>query len=368
MRVIQEAPTSTRRSRVSGGGFTNCVKVTQDDSRYPSIALVKYTLVGKEQPDLYENPDSIYREMRSLVVDFAREEIVLCPFRKFFNIGEIPETSMERVIASINKAQTVEISNKLDGSMQQARFYHGQIIYTGSSAMNPSESQQLADGMAIFNSSAAHQSLVKDNPDCTFIFEYTSPSNLIVVKYTEDKLSLIGVRDVNTGRQFSYREMVALADKYGIPHTEVESRSFDEVAKSTKDYAAEEKEGWVLYVDGALYKMKCDDYRQVHRVLSFVSAPKVLIKAIADDYFDDIVSKVPGAYRDNLRKAAQVVYDYVHQTEAAIEEFWTNLPKGDRKTFAMAVNNEVPPVLKRFLFAKYNGQSYSILKKHENSR
>ncbi len=347
--------------------FANCVRITQFEDKYPSLALVKYSLVGKEQPDLYENPNSIYREMRSLVVDLKNESIVLCPFRKFFNVNEIPECNMDNVLRKIKWAKTVEISNKLDGSMQQARWYNGQFVYTGSSAMNPAESQQLEDGLAIFNNSVGHQSLVRDNPDFSFMFEYTSPDNLIVVKYNETKLSLIGIRDVATGRQLPYGEMVAYAEKYGIPHTEVESRTFDEVAKSTNQYSAEEKEGWVLYVDGEMFKLKCDDYREVHRILSFVSAPNVLMRAIADDYFDDVVAKVPEAYRENLRKAANVVYDYVHKTQAAIDEWYGKMPKDDRKSFAIAVNKEVPNELKRFLFARFNGQSYHILKKYENT-
>ena len=47
--------------------------------------------------DLFTNPHSIYREGRSLVINLNTEEIVLCPFRKFFNIDEIEETSMSIV-------------------------------------------------------------------------------------------------------------------------------------------------------------------------------------------------------------------------------------------------------------------------------
>lgn len=348
--------------------FVNCVKITQNDEMFPSIALIKYSLIGKEQPDLYENPNSIYRELRSLVIDIKNENIVLCPFKKFFNVNEIPETSMENVINNIKCAKTVEISNKLDGSMQQARWYNNQFFYTGSSAIDPKESQQLKDGLDIFNSSVNHQNMVKENPNLTFIFEYISPNNLIVVKYNETKLCLIGIRDVYTGRQFTYNEMVEYANKYNVPHTEVENRTFNEVINSIDNYHAEEKEGWVLYVDGNMYKMKCNEYREVHRILSFVSAPNIIMKSIADDYFDDIISKVPEAYRENIRKVADIVYKYVRDTQKAIDEWYEKMPKNDRKTFAIAVNKSVPNELKRFMFSKFNGQSFHILKKYENTQ
>ena len=342
--------------------FRNCVRITEDGS----LALIKYSLVGKETPDLGK-AGSMYREMRSLVIDMKDEAIVLCPFRKFFNIGELDECSMERVADAIRHAKTVEIANKLDGSMQQARYYKGKVVYTGSSAMNPEESWQLADGLTVFRADTNYEKMVKDNPTCTFIFEYTSPKNLIVVKYNEERLSLIGVRDVETGRQCSYSEMVGYAEKYGLPHTDVERRTFDEVVASAGDYGAEEKEGWVLFVDGAMYKMKCNQYREVHRILSFVSAPNVLMRSIADDYFDDVLSKVPEAYKENLRRASAVVYGYINKTQTEIDEWYDKMPKQDRKSFAMAVNKDVPKELRRFMFAKLNGQGYNVLKKHENT-
>ena len=54
----------------------------------------KYSLIKGGKTDLYANPDSIYREMRGLVINMETEEIVVAPFRKFFNINEIPETSL----------------------------------------------------------------------------------------------------------------------------------------------------------------------------------------------------------------------------------------------------------------------------------
>jgi len=42
----------------------------------------KYSLIKGGDSDIYRNPDSVLREMRGLVIDVEREEIVVCPFRK----------------------------------------------------------------------------------------------------------------------------------------------------------------------------------------------------------------------------------------------------------------------------------------------
>ena len=73
-------------------------------------------------------------------------KIVLCPFAKFFNINELEETSLENIQSRVDNAKTVEISNKLDGSMQSATWYNGQIIMAGSQSIDPNMSWRLQDG------------------------------------------------------------------------------------------------------------------------------------------------------------------------------------------------------------------------------
>jgi hypothetical protein len=95
-----------------------------DTSIDGSLVLFKYSLV-KGEIDIATNKDSIFREARSVVIDIDKEEIVCAPFRKFFNINELGETSIDVVKDNIKHAKLIEITNKLDGSMQQARFYNG---------------------------------------------------------------------------------------------------------------------------------------------------------------------------------------------------------------------------------------------------
>ena len=66
------------------------------------------------------------------------EEIVVAPFRKFFNINEIPETSLDVVTKEIQAADLVEITNKLDGSMVSVRWYDGQIFLAGTGCIDKS--------------------------------------------------------------------------------------------------------------------------------------------------------------------------------------------------------------------------------------
>ena len=66
-----------------------------------------------------------FLECRSVVINLKTEEIVIAPFKKFRNLNECPENDIKVVTEEIKNAKTVEITNKLDGSMQCVRWYNG---------------------------------------------------------------------------------------------------------------------------------------------------------------------------------------------------------------------------------------------------
>lgn len=72
-----------------------------------------------------------------MVINLKTEEIVIAPFKKFRNLNECPENDIKVVTEEIKNAKTVEITNKLDGSMQCVRWYNGEIFMSGSQAINP---------------------------------------------------------------------------------------------------------------------------------------------------------------------------------------------------------------------------------------
>ena len=80
--------------------------------------------------DLWNADDGFFLECRSVVINLKAEEIVIAPFRKFRNLNECPENDIAVVTEEIKNAKTVEITNKLDGSMQCVRYYNGEIFMT----------------------------------------------------------------------------------------------------------------------------------------------------------------------------------------------------------------------------------------------
>ena len=129
--------------------------------------MEKFDNSGEE---LWNKYDGFYRECRSIVIDIVNDKIVLCPFAKFFNINELEETSLENIQSRIDNAKTVEFSNKLDGSMQSATWYNGQIVMAGSQSIDPNMSWRLQDGCKMIYQLPGYERMLREYPQYHFLF------------------------------------------------------------------------------------------------------------------------------------------------------------------------------------------------------
>ena len=304
-----------------------------------------------------------YRECRSVVIDIRRAELVLTPFRQFRNLNESEETSYEEVAERIRRASCVEFSNKLDGSMQCARFYRDRIVMAGSQALDRTNSWRLADGYRMLCEKPGYEKMLREHPDKTFIFEYISHKDAHVVKYDQEGLFLIGIRDVGTGKEADYREVLEYASRYDLPTTELFDKTLDQVVSELDLRKSSEAEGFVLNVDGFKVKIKYNDYVYMHKVLSALSSVNLIIQNIAEDRFDDFIAKIPKAYHDRVFKVARVVGEYAKTQNELVEKAYLAAPKGDQKEFMVWVNENVDRKLQGYVRNRYLGREVNVLKR-----
>ena len=314
--------------------------------------------------EFWDKYDGFYLECRSVVIDIKENRLVITPFKKFRNLNECEETSIENISKRIKDAKCVEFSDKLDGSMQAVRYYNDNIVMCGSTSLNPESSWRLKDGYKMLFNRAGYIDLIMDNPLLTFIFEYISMKDAHVVVYSKDQegLYLIGIRNSVTGEEYSYKEVNRFANKYSIPTTRVFDKTLDDVIKELDDKKSNEAEGFVVNIDGYKVKIKYNDYVNMHRILSEISSVNLVIKNIADGTFDDMISKVPKAYKDRVMQTANVVFKYIHNTELKIKEYFDKAPKDDKKEFMLWVESNVPNSIKAFVREKYYGREYNLIK------
>lgn len=209
--------------------------------------LIRYGL-AEMQAGMWDDPNSIYRECRSLVIDLFNDAIIVAPFRKFFNLDEVEENKLANVQKELANAKIVEFSDKKDGSMQVARYYNSEIKMYGSMALKAEDSWRLADGYSKLTDN--HKRMIKDTPHLTFIFEYISVADAHVVKYSkaEEGLYLIGIRHVYTGKEYNYSEVKTCSLLYDVPMAAIEDTTFDQILQDCKKFKSHEKEGWVINI------------------------------------------------------------------------------------------------------------------------
>ena len=332
--------------------------------RYGQYADI-YSGENEIAPDeIWDVYDGFYRECRSLVIDVKNERIVLSPFKKFRNLNEGEENSLENICKRLDNAKSVEITNKLDGSMQSARFYNGEIVMSGSQAIDPNNSWRLKDGYKRVFNDLNYIKMISENPEFTFIFEYITLEDAHVVSYKEEEqgLYLIGMRNVFTGEQLSYNQVKRYSKMYNVKMTKIFDKTFDEAMNETQIWKSNEMEGFVINIDGFMFKLKCDDYVKIHRILSNIPSINLIIKNIADGTFDDLVSKVPKCYRYRVDKVAKLVFDYIRSTDKIVKDFYNKAPKNSRKDFMVYVDTNVPKCYNGYVKAIYLGRENNYIK------
>jgi hypothetical protein len=228
--------------------------------------------------------------------------------------------------------------------MQSARYYNGSVVLAGTQALDPEQSFRVTIGLSLLDQN--YMNMLIENPDCTFIFELICKEDQHVVVYSEDRrgLYLIGIRNVMTGRESPYSEVIETAQKYGVKHTNVFDKTFDQLLNSLNDKSSDEAEGFVINIDGYKVKLKYNDYIKIHHMLSKMVSTNTIIKCVDDGSWDDVRCKIPEAYRADADIVANDVKAYIKMMIAKIDNLYLDCTNHygrgatvaeDRKAFAM---------------------------------
>lgn len=330
-------------------------------NQHGSLLLIRYGL-AEMQKGMWEDPKSIYRECRSVVIDIDKEELVIAPFMKFFNLNEVEENKIERIMEEYEESEP-EIVDKLDGSMQCASIYNGEVFMSGSMSIHPANSWRLRDSYEFLTDN--YKIMIKNHPEYTFIFEFISLRDAHVVKYQKEDegLYLIGMRDKRDGSLMWRNAMSVIAERYNVPLAQEEEITLPDLLEKMKTLKSCEKEGWVIrfYLNHPI-KIKCDDYVQIHRLLDKYSSVNVVIQNVAEDRIDDMMSKIPDAHKEKLQKIVDRILNWKENKERGINMMYKAAPKGSTKEFMIWVDQNCPSDLAGYIKAEYLGKPYNLLK------
>lgn len=193
---------------------------------------------------------------RGLIVDTGAGRVVATPFPKFFNIGEREDIYIPSL--------PFEVFEKLDGSLIVIFWHNGQWKTATKGSLNSDQAQWAAKYMATCD-------LGPLEPGTTYLAEAIYPENRIVIRYDYAGLVLLAAYGED-GYEVPHDQMQGTAEALGWPLAE--RHAFDSISAlvgHVKTLPADE-EGFVLrFANGLRLKVKGEEYRRIHSLVSRVT-------------------------------------------------------------------------------------------------
>lgn len=294
------------------------------------------------QPDTFDCP--IRRECRG--IKFAPDGSILArPFQKFFNVGERPETQPNLIDVS----QPHVVMDKLDGSMVHPAIVGGELVFMTRKGITHVSRQAREYAETIPGLLDWCLATVADG--LTPIFEWCSPSNLIVIVHREPSLTLLAIRDTATGAY--------LADDGRCPAPSVlahdpisDMQDFLAVARDLRG-----AEGFVVrFHDGLMLKIKAAEYVLRHKAKDGIGLEKNALAVVLGGTMDDVLAMLPDSDRQALESYAAAVTTAVDRIAGDINQVLATANGCDRKTFAVEHAPKIPDAVRGVGFGALDGR------------
>jgi RNA ligase len=307
------------------GGYIVANYAIKFDDSFPSL----FDDVSEQEI----NRRSILREIRGITFD-TKGNIIRRPFQKYFNYGEKPE---EVKFFDINKDHVV--FEKLDGSMISP-FLIGDVLHYGTKA-GITDVSKLAEKFVANKKNYYDFSMEMISNEFTPMFEFVSRKQRIVIDYPEDNLILTGIRHMKTGEYFTIDQMIDIGNKFNIPVVKTHGNIKDITQFIEHTKAITGMEGYVVRFDGHMFKIKGDEYCDIHHTVSYFESEKNTVLMVLEDKVDDMIPSLPDYKAEKLKEFNDKIHHYIIHKLREIEEFCqSNIGKVSAKDFFQMVQKD----------------------------
>lgn len=299
--------------------------------------------------------------------------IVSRPFEKFFNLGETDRTQHHALSFNDN---TESIMDKHDGSMITTVEQRGirddiPVVKTKGSFHTIQARMARAFLMQPEHGAFAKELAQITEGGLTVIMEYVAPENRIVLKYDEEDLIVLAVRDNISG------EYVPLSNLRKHGYEEVYQRSVQEYAQSLGFHSVDAFvreipqmrgiEGFVFRMkDGLQVKVKTKEYSTLHYNKDNVYNPNALFVAVMEEQTDDLRALFASADDkesvDRINRFEDMVLGNLRAIIDKVEGFVAEHGHLDRKEFANKAKEEFDSPTMFLVMHEYEGRKPDYIK------
>lgn len=306
-----------------------------------NISVFNYRLAQYKDfvTPLENRPEVKAYEMRGLTFIFNEDGSLFKRFlllEKFFNINQVPES-----MYSIVKDYKIKfVNNKEDGSIASyIKLPNGKVL--GKSKMGFDNEQ--ANGINRIYRTRKDIKIFVDwclDNDITSIFEYVSPANRIVLRYLEEDLILLRMRDNKTGKHLNIKDYLDKIGNIRIAPFEDDNKDLDTLVEVIAKEI--DKEGVIVQTEDKygrdfFFKIKTPWYCERHGLLTNdIYREHIIIGYILDDKIDDILGQIP----EDEKEAHLRINKIIQIVKKVIDEKVTDIKKSYQVYLDMGSNNK----------------------------
>ena len=303
---------------------------------------------------------AILRECRGLTF-YKDGRIAALKWNKFFNLLEKPET----MPSVIDWRQPHFVYEKLDGSMITP-FIEADGTVSWHTKMGNTDVAKLVapfvvQSPALYEKFARDCASFNDGSGITPMFEFCSRSQRIVVDHPVDRMVLLGARFNDTGKYAGYDTLLEWGKDYRI---EVVGRHSSETVGDIDAFLSATAgetgiEGYIIaFENGMRYKVKTDEYRTIHRVVSDLASEKAVVRLIVDNTLDDALPMLADEDRAYVLEFSRKLSEGLGETSKSVDDYVARgqAVTSDQRSFAEWVKANVPERLSGVVFRTARGE------------
>lgn len=305
---------------------------------YDHKILLKYDQLVS--PTLMALPEM--QDCRGIILERGTWKVMSLAFRKFFNSEESNAAKIDW-----NTAQVLE---KLDGTMIQVYYdWHDMTWYAGTTGTANGEGEVNNKNGTTFNDLfwttlnnkySFNECLLDKN--LIYVFELTTPYNIVVKPHGESSATLLTVRNRNTLVELSGKDLEMVAISIGVPLVkafDINAKNVGQLLKTFEGMPWSE-EGYVVR-DGNdnRVKVKNPAYVAVHH-LKGKTAEHNILTIVKSNEIEEFASTFPER-KDELYRLKENYDSLVYKLKFVWSELQKHKPKNitkeEQKKFASAV-------------------------------
>lgn len=327
--------------------FDECIKITEQSECFThrirevdgfKISIFDYLLAT--YPDFKKN-DAF--ELRGLCFvhnpDESKTRYLM--LHKFFNLNQCADYQYE----DVKNKKVVQVMDKLDGSVIRfIKLPNGKVIPKSKTFFDNNQTNMAKN---VYDSTPNLKAFIDESIELGLagIFELTSNLNRIVLYYPETNLTLLQLRDEQTGEYLDIYNH-PLVKKHGIKIVEKENYDSIDTLIELKSTIVK-KEGWIVRLeDNQFLKIKGDEYCRIHGIVTdALTKEDIILEMILNETIDDALAELPE--NDNRKPmiedlTSKINHYIIHNVNEIIA--LANTYDGDRKAFALKnFNNKLFP-------------------------